>query len=76
MINHQYAKVENHPNLVRDLKTNAIINTDKKSLSTYNKIKQNKNDEKARIDNLEKELSEIKSSILELKQLLLKVNET
>lgn len=76
MMNHQYAKVENHPNLVRDLKTNAIINTDKKSLSTYNKIKQNKNDEKARIDNLEKELSEIKSSILELKQLLLKINET
>lgn len=76
MINYQYAKVENHPSLVRDLKTNAIINTDKKSLSTYNKIKQNKHDEKSRIDNLEKELSEIKSSILEIKQLLLKVNET
>jgi DNA-binding sugar fermentation-stimulating protein len=75
MINN-YAKVENHPNLIRDLKTNAIINTDKKSLLTYNKIKESKNTEKTRIDNLEKELSEIKSSILEIKKLLLKVNET
>lgn len=76
MINNNYAKVEDYPNLIRDLKTNAIINTDRKSVQTYNKIKQNRDAEKSRIDNLENELNDIKDSILEIKQLLLKQNET
>lgn len=76
MSNKNYAKVEDYPNLIRDLKTNAIINTDRKSLQTYNKIKQNRDAEKSRIDNLENELNQIKDSILEIKQLLLKQNET
>ncbi len=75
MIDKPYARVEDHPNLIRDLKTNAIINTDAKSSSTYNKIKQNKIAEKIRIDNLENELSEIKKSILEIKNLLFDLNE-
>ena len=75
-MNNFYAKVENHPNLIRDLNTNAIINTDRKSLHNYNKLKETKNTEKTRIDNLENELNQIKDSILEIKQLLLKQNES
>jgi len=66
----QYAKVEGHPNLLRDLKTNAIINTDTVSLDHYTIAKRKKEEEVKRIDNLENELSEIKSSINEIKQLL------
>jgi hypothetical protein len=69
MINH-YAKVEGHPNLVRDLKSNAIINTDKISLDNYTIAKRKKEEEVKRIDNIENELIELKSSIDEIKQLL------
>lgn len=69
MINH-YAKVEGHPNLIRDLKSNAIINTDKIALDHYTIIKQKKEQELQRIDNIENDLNELKSSIDEIKQLL------
>ena len=69
MINH-YAKVEGHPNLIRDLKTNAIINTDKTALDHYTIAKRKKEEEQKRIDNIENDLTELKSSIDEIKQLL------
>jgi hypothetical protein len=69
MINH-YVKVEGHPNLVRDLKSNAIINTDKVSLDNYTIAKRKKEEEVKRIDNIENELIQLKCSINEIKQLL------
>lgn len=69
MINY-YAKVDGHPNLIRDLKTNAIINTDKVSLDSYTIAKQKKEQEVKRIDTIENDLNELKSSIDEIKQLL------
>ena len=68
-MNH-YAKVEGHSNLLRDLKTNAIINTDKISLDHYSVAKRKKEEEKLRVDKIENELLELKSSIDEIKQLL------
>lgn len=65
-----YAKVDGHPNLLRDLKTNAIINTDSISLDNYTNAKRKKEKELKRIDNIEDELTEIKSSIDEIKNLL------
>jgi len=65
-----YAKVEGHLNLIRDLKTNAIINTDTVSLDSYAIVKQKKERELQRIDAIENELSDIKLSINEIKQLL------
>lgn len=65
-----YAKVDGHLNLIRDLKTNAIINTDKISLDHYSIAKKRKEDEAMRIDKIENELLELKSSIDEIKQLL------
>lgn len=66
----KYAKVEGHPNLLRDLSTNAIINTDSISSGHYTMLKNRKISEKTRIDNLESELCELKSSINEIKCLL------
>lgn len=65
-----YARVEGHSNLVRDLNTNAIINTDSNQFIQYNKIKQNKENQLKRLDNIESEMSDLKSSIDEIKQLL------
>ena len=56
-------KVEGEPNLVRDLDSNAIINTNK---SEYDKFVE-KSRQKNKINKIEEELNEIKSL---LKQLL------
>jgi hypothetical protein len=65
-----YAKVEGHPNLLRDLKSNAIINTDKIALDNYTLVKRKKELEIQRIDKMESDLTELKSSIEEIKFLL------
>lgn len=65
-----YAKVEGHSNLLRDLNTNAIINIDKTSLNNYTIAKRKKENEIQRIDNIENELHSLKSSINEIKELL------
>jgi Mg2+ and Co2+ transporter CorA len=66
----EYAKVEGHLNLVRDLNSNAIINTDEIESIHYNKLKKRKEQQLERIDTIESELSELKSSINEIKELL------
>lgn len=68
-----YAKVEGHPNLIRDLKTNAIINTDSIELDNYTIAKTKKEKEKTRIDQIETDLMELKSSIEEIKMLLRRI---
>lgn len=65
-----YAKVEGHPHLVRDLKSNAIINTDDIALNNYTSIKKRKELEKNKIDSIESELKDLRSSIDEIKELL------
>lgn len=66
----KYAKVEGHPHLLRDLKSNAIINTDQLELDNYTLIKNKKKVEQERIDSIEFELKNLKSSIEEIKLLL------
>lgn len=70
MIDRQYAKVEGHPNLLRDLTTNAIINTDQLSSDQYTKLKNKKSQEKQKIEKLSSDVEDLKSSIEEIKNLL------
>jgi hypothetical protein len=66
----KYARVDGYPNLIRDLDTNAIINTDSIESSNYDrnrKIRQRKSEE---IDIIKSDLINIKSSIEEIKNLL------
>jgi hypothetical protein len=65
-----YARVEGHPHLIRDLKSNAIINTDDIALNNYTLIKKRKELEKNKIDSIESELKDLRSSIDEIKELL------
>ena len=53
--------VEGENYLFRDSKSNAIVNTNKSGYDSYMSRKKFQEDEKQRLDNLESEISEIKS---------------
>lgn len=67
----KYAKVENHNNLLRDMETNAIINTDNKSYNEYLKRKTLAKQKEADQINDRKEIENMKNDIAEIKQMLL-----
>ena len=68
-----YAKVKGHSNLVRDLKSQAIINTDSDAYARYmaRKAKQTKKEDEMR--KVVREVNEIKTEMFEIKSLLKKV---
>ena len=68
-----YAKVKGHSHLVRDLKSQAIINTDSDAYARYmaRKAKQSKKDDEMR--KVVREVNEIKTEMFEIKDLLKKV---
>ena len=67
------AKVKGHSHLIRDLKSQAIINTDSDAYARYmaRKAKQAKKDDEIR--EVVREVNEIKSEMFEIKDLLKKV---
>ena len=67
-------KVKGHTHLVRDLKTQAIINTDSEAYARYmaRKVKQSKKDDEMRsvvreVNSLKTEMREIKDLLREIK---------
>jgi flagellar basal body P-ring protein FlgI len=67
-------KVKGHTHLVRDLKTQAIVNTDSDAYARYmaRKIKQSKKDDEMRsvvreVNSLKTEMREIKDLLREIK---------
>jgi len=69
-MNKQYAKVEGYSNLLRDLNTNAIINTDTFGSDQYNMLKKRRSAEKNKIETIEQDLQNVKSDLDEIKSLL------
>ena len=63
----RFLKVEGHSHLVRDTMSNAIINQNTTEFNNYKNQKQKRDIQKNRIDQIESDVSEIKSL---LKQLL------
>ena len=68
------AKVQGHSNLVRDLKSQAIVNTDSDAYARYmaRKVKQTKKDDEMRsvvreVNSLKTEMREIKDLLIEIK---------
>ena len=68
------AKVQGHSNLVRDLKSQAIINTDSDAYARYmaRKVKQTNKDDEMRsvvreVNSLKTEMREIKDLLIEIK---------
>lgn len=71
MIQNNLIPVEGRPNLYRDSNSNAIINTDNLAYNQHMKYLKEKELEKYKIESLESEISNIKTDIAEIKNLLI-----
>lgn len=68
-----FAKVKDHDNLIRDMNSKAVLNTDRAGLQEYyqkrdvaKKEQSEKIETKQRIDKIEKDMSEIKELLYEI----------
>jgi len=70
-----FAKVKGHTHLVRDLKSQAIINTDSDAYARYmaRKAKQSKKEDEMR--KVVREVNEIKTEMFEIKKLLKEIKD-
>ena len=59
-------KLEGHDNLYRDEESNAIINTDIAPNDNYINVRRVNSDKRAEMDDMKKELAELKSLLKEL----------
>lgn len=63
-------KIEGHSNLLRDPKTNSIINLDQSQYQNYVSQREVKNKENEKIQHLEQDVASMKSDLNEIKFLL------
>ena len=68
-----YIKVEGHTSLVRDVKTNAIVNNNKNEFQLYMKRRSERNQQSDTMRKTVKEINNLKSELREIKSLLTKV---
>lgn len=66
----KYSKVHGNSNLLRDEETNAVINTNMTDYNNYIMQKKLKEKEAQKINSIEKEVSNIKNDLDEIKNLL------
>jgi hypothetical protein len=62
----EYIKVKDHPDLVREAASNAILNIDNRALNKYKEERE----EKRRLMNVMKENENLRSEVDEIKQML------
>ena len=72
----EYVKVKDHSNLVRDPKSNSIINTNKSAYNQYVTRRNAKNEEVNKAQNMEEDLANLKGEIDEIKDLLRQLVQT
>jgi vesicle coat complex subunit len=65
-INNDLIPVEGHNNLFRDRNTGAILNNDKSSYLQYMRLKEQRQREKNELEQIKKDIDEIKSLLREL----------
>lgn len=65
-----YSKVKGHNFLIRDPKTNSIINTNMSEYKEYISKRDSRINENQKIENLENDINNIKSDLNEIKNLL------
>ena len=64
------AKVEGHTNLVRDLKTQAIVNTDSDAYARYMTRKAKQAEKEDELRGVVREINTLKAEMFEIKNLL------
>jgi len=62
--------VDGERNLSRDMRTNAIVNTNEQEYNAYLARKNSSLNEKQRIENLENQINDVKDDLREIKMLL------
>ena len=67
----EYVKVKDSLSLVRDPRTNAIINTSKSEYDEYMKARKKNASKSERVEQLETDVNDIKNDLNEIKSLLL-----
>jgi len=65
-----YLKVKDNDALLRDRKSNAIVNDSKYEYDKYMRLKRQKQDEMNRVNKIEDEVDTIKNDVNEIKNLL------
>ena len=65
-----FVKVKNNEHLVKNTKSNFIINTNKAEYDEYLTRRKLKQNEKNKVDNLEKDISTLRDEITEIKDML------
>ena len=68
-----YIKVEGHTSLVRDVRSNAVVNSNKSEFQMYMKRHKERNLQADQMRNTVKEINNLKSELREIKSLLTKV---
>ncbi len=66
-----YLKVEEHPDLVRDTQTNAILNTNNDSLSAYKKRKKHF----IKVSNMDDKMKQMDERLINIENLLSSLTE-
>ena len=66
-------KIQNFENLVKDTRTNAVVNTSKSEFQLYMKRTRERNLQGDKLRNACKEINNLKSELREIKSLLTKV---
>ena len=64
------SKIEGHPDLIRDMNTNAILNTNQNGYENYLLMVEAKQKEKNKVEDLERNLDTLKEEINQVKSLL------
>ena len=70
MLNIDYIKVKGHDHLIRDPKTNAIINTNMSEYNEYLSRRDSKLKDNQKVQNLESDVANMKEDLDEIKFLL------
>lgn len=67
----EVVKVKDNPNFIRDIETNAILNTDNNGLEQYKQRRKIMLKQQCEYDNMKNEVDSLRSEIVELKELLI-----
>ena len=65
-----YVKVKDHDYLIRNTKSNCIVNTNKAEYEEYLTRRKLKKSEKNKVENIERDISTLRNEITEIKDLL------
>ena len=65
-----FVKVKDHEHLIRNTKSNCILNTNKAEYDEYITRRKLKKSEKNKVENLERDLSTLRNEITEIKDMM------